>query len=66
MTPIEPGSDSFREAYNEGREARRLGLNEDDNPYPPSGHERDTTFMDEMHYHWYCGWNATDDEGIDK
>jgi hypothetical protein len=29
---------------------------EDDNPYPDSGHERDTTFQDEQQYNWYCGY----------
>lgn len=34
---------------------------EDDNPYVPSGHERDTTFDDQKHYYWYSGyWDCAD------
>ena len=43
-------------AYNEGHEAYFTGCDINDNPYKPSGHERDTTFSDELHYKWYVGY----------
>lgn len=49
-------NDYFEEAYNEGYQAAKDGKSEDDNPYPPSGHERETTFKDELNYHWYQGF----------
>jgi hypothetical protein len=43
------------DAYNEGYYAGRLGAEEDDNPYNPSGHERDTTMDDEQYWAWGRG-----------
>lgn len=45
----------FRDAYLLGWEAAKRGWRLDKNPYTPSGHERDTTFEDELHYQWYRG-----------
>ena len=47
-------------AFNEGYEACSKGKTLDDNPYEPSGHERDTTFEDELHFQWYSGFNEAD------
>lgn len=50
-------SEIFVEAYHLGYEAARAGKDAEDNPYTPSGHERDTTFEDELYYHWYVGFS---------
>jgi len=50
--------DFIKEAYDEGYEAAKAGKSEDDNPYELSGHERDTTYEDEMHFAWYNGWSS--------
>ncbi len=53
-----PPSDKygFVEEYNLGYNAGLEGKSEvHDNPYPESGHERDTTFQDEQNYFWYQG-----------
>lgn len=54
-------SDSFKDAYDEGFLAAKEEKNED-NPYKPSGHERDTTFMDKLHYYWWRGFSDGFDE----
>lgn len=46
----------YREAYDEGYLAAQQGKSLDDNPYPESGHERDTSHSDELNYWWYSGW----------
>lgn len=46
----------LQEAYDEGYQAAKDGLDETENPWELSGHERDTTYQDEMHYAWYSGW----------
>ena len=51
-------SDSYREAYDEGYAAAKAGKKEEENPHKLSGHERDTTFDDELHYWWWSGFNA--------
>lgn len=48
--------DPLPAAYDAGREAAGEGRTEDDNPHQPSGHERDTTFDDELHFNWYQGF----------
>ena len=48
--------EEFAEAYNLGYEASKQNKILDDNPYRPSGHERDTTWSDELNYWWYSGW----------
>jgi len=50
-------SEMFVEAYHLGYEAAKNDELVDDNPYVLSGHERDTTFEDELHYHWYVGYS---------
>jgi hypothetical protein len=45
-----------RRAYESGRKARERGEPETANPYPESGHPRDTTYDDEMHYEWWKDW----------
>lgn len=47
----------YTETYTEGYEAAKSGLELSDNPYKESGHERDTTYEDEMNYYWYCGFS---------
>lgn len=47
----------YGNAWDEGFAAAKSGKHEKDNPYSESEHERDTTFSDELHYWWYCGWN---------
>lgn len=45
----------FKEAYDRGYESRK----KDEpykNPYKASGHERDSTFSDELHYYYYTGY----------
>jgi len=48
-----PFRDRYAEAYQEGWVAARSALH--DNPYKPSGYERDSTYDDELHYWWYKG-----------
>ena len=56
-----PKDNSYYNYYLEGFIACYERKSEDDNPYTPSGHERDTTFQDEQHYHWYSGyWDCAD------
>lgn len=43
-------------AYDEGFAAKQQGKSEDDNPYNTSGHERDMTLDDELHYQWFSGY----------
>jgi hypothetical protein len=43
-------------AYIDGYFAAKKKKPLEENPYKPSGHERDTTFDDERHYQWYRGW----------
>lgn len=43
------------ECYKKGFIAALVGKTEDNNPYPLSGHERDTTFMDECNFAWHYG-----------
>lgn len=45
----------YREAYDLGYQSARQGKDYE-NPYKESGHERDTTFSDELHYHYYVGF----------
>lgn len=47
---------SWKDEYDEGWNACFNGADENDNPYTPSGHERETTWIDECHFAWYCGW----------
>ena len=43
-------------AYHNGYNAAKDGLSLKNNPYKPSGHERETTYNDELHYWWYSGF----------
>jgi len=60
----------FETEYLEGFISHLLGLTEDYNPYPPSGHERDSTYEDRRNYYWYSGfcdaWDMENDLGFDK
>lgn len=49
--------ESYVEEYKKGYEHHQNGGRESDNPHRPSGHERDTTYEDELHYWWYKGFN---------
>jgi hypothetical protein len=50
--------ESYDEAYKLGYQAAKEGKDEEkDNPHELSGHERDTTYSDELHHQWYCGFN---------
>lgn len=53
-------NESYARAYNEGYMAAK-NKSPENNPYKPSGHERDTTFYDEMNYYWYKGFEDYDD-----
>jgi hypothetical protein len=56
-------SDYSQKAYEEGWRARKQGDMSVENPYPESGHPRDTTYQDEMHAAWWEGWeDAAEDE----
>lgn len=48
--------DIFTQAYDDGYSAASQGQSENSNPHKPSGHERDSTIVDEQHYYWYLGW----------
>ncbi len=50
-----PDDESMKEAYYQGFVAAQQGKKKSCNPYKPSGHERDTTFEDELYYYWYSG-----------
>lgn len=61
-SPTDDDLGYYKKAYDLGYQAASSGLSEKDNPYPTSGHERDTTFDDELHYQWYSGfWAASSD-----
>lgn len=45
----------FKEAYDAGYKAAQAGESYK-NPYKESGHERDSTFDDELHYYYYTGY----------
>lgn len=47
--------DPLVRAYRLGYEAAQRGEVDAANPHEPSGHERETTFQDELHYHWWLG-----------
>jgi hypothetical protein len=49
---------SYAEAYNAGYSAASAGSPISGNPHEESGHERDTTRSDELHYWWHCGYWA--------
>jgi hypothetical protein len=49
--------ETYVEAYKKGYEHHSNGGRESDNPHELSGHERDTTYSDELHYWWYKGFN---------
>jgi hypothetical protein len=56
--------DVFRDAYIEGYNDASIGQDFQDEKYPGSGHERDTTFQDELAFAYYCGqtdWEDTDE-----
>ncbi len=53
---VYPLIQSYVDAYEEGYQAAKQGKALEDNPYEESGHERDTTYSDEMNYWWYCGF----------
>lgn len=56
-------TNAFKEQYDEGFKHSMQGGKESDNPYKPSGHERDTTFEDERHYQWYSGfWDGYEEK----
>lgn len=54
----------FAEAYTRGYQACHNGISAANNPYTPSGHERDTTYDDELHQWWWRGWNDRDEERV--
>lgn len=47
---------SYKEAYDEGYEAAKSLEEESSCPYRESGHERDTTYQDELRYWWLNGY----------
>ncbi len=53
-----PFIEEYARAYEEGFHAYKDGKSVEENPYPRSGHERDTTFSDELHQYWIEGFFA--------
>lgn len=49
--------ESYAESYTAGYNAAKNGGKESDNPHKESGHPRDTTYDDELHYWWSSGFN---------
>lgn len=47
----------YADEYDAGFKAAADGKSLDDNPNELSGHERDTTYSDELHYWWYVGFS---------
>lgn len=59
-----PENPYYAEAYRAGYLAGKSGDELEDNPYPGSGHERDTTFEDELQYQWQSGFmDGQEDDG---
>ncbi len=54
---VRPEEPWFAKAYDLGRQAAKDGKTDDDNPYEPSGHDRDTTFADYCVYYWDRGFD---------
>lgn len=48
-------AEAFKENYDLGYNAAKDGKKYK-NPHKPSGHERDTTYDDEMNFWYYCGY----------
>jgi len=57
-----PFDSIYAESYNAGYRAFKEGKKEDENPWPPSGHERDTNLNDELGYWWFCGFHNAEEE----
>lgn len=54
-------SKEHRIAYDKGYEDAKAGK-QYLNPYKESGHERDTTFEDELNYYYYVGYYDENDK----
>jgi hypothetical protein len=54
--------DPLVDAFEAGKRAARDGKTIEDNPYKESGHERETTYADELHYQWFTGFLAGCDD----
>lgn len=50
-------SDSYKEMYDRGYNEAKDGK-EYNEPYEESGHERDTTYADELNYWYYSGYHS--------
>lgn len=50
----------YAQEYAAGYKGAQEGLSLEDNPNKESGHERDTTLEDELHYWWYKGFTDYD------
>jgi hypothetical protein len=61
-----PGDEDERRAYEQGVQAALSGGSEGDNPYPASGHERETTRDDELRYRWWSGFTDAERPGRDR
>lgn len=53
-----PLDEEYPLAYIAGYQAALDGLSLEMNPHKESGHERETTFTDELHFWWYSGWSS--------
>lgn len=49
-------------AYYAGFVCGYNGGKDSENPYKPSGHERDTTYEDQLHFRWYVGQSDGEEE----
>jgi len=47
--------DSYKSYYDLGYDEAK-NEQEYEDPYEPSGHERDTTYTDELNFWYYCGY----------
>ena len=47
---------TYAEAYDEGQNSARCGHPPESCPYRESGHERDTTYQNELNYWWHHGF----------
>jgi hypothetical protein len=52
--------ETYKKYYDKGFNDAKNGLDYHE-LFKPSGHERDTTWEDEMNYWYYSGWSAFED-----
>ena len=67
QTWVETGhcSDYYDDLFSAGCCSSILCLQNED-PYEPSNHERDTSFNDNLNYHFWCGYNYYSELDVDE